>query len=63
MIAFATEAADLLAGDVVGSGPLARTSSDGRRSLRDGDTITAEVAGVGRMTGVIVTSKRTSRYL
>jgi 2-keto-4-pentenoate hydratase/2-oxohepta-3-ene-1,7-dioic acid hydratase in catechol pathway len=54
MISFASEGCELLAGDVVGSGPIARMSSDGRRALRVGDRVTAEVSGMGTLSGVII---------
>lgn len=63
MVALASEAAALAPGDIIASGPLARTSSDGRRSLRAGDRIEAEVAGLGVLSGVIVPSNHKSRFL
>jgi hypothetical protein len=56
MIAFASEGTELYAGDVIASGPLARVSSDGARALRDGDRISVDVAGVGTLGGVVVSS-------
>ena len=63
MISFASEAAELLAGDVIASGPLVRTSSDGLRSLRDDDVVSAEIASLGTLAGTIVTSGKPSRFL
>jgi len=63
MIAFASEGVDLLAGDVIASGPLARASSDGGSALRDRDVVAVEVGGLGRLTGMIVASDERSRFL
>ncbi len=63
MVALASEAADLAPGDIIASGPLARTSSDGRRSLRPGDEIEAEIGGLGLLSGVLVPSGEHSRFL
>ncbi len=63
MIAFASEGVDLLAGDVIASGPLARASSDGGSALRDRDVVSAEVLGLGRLSGTIVASDERSRFL
>lgn len=63
MCAFASEAAPLTAGDVVTSGPLARTTSDGRRALQPGDRIEASIEGLGTLGGTIVASERRSRFL
>jgi 2-keto-4-pentenoate hydratase/2-oxohepta-3-ene-1,7-dioic acid hydratase in catechol pathway len=56
MIAFASEGAELFAGDVIASGPLAKVSSDGARALRDGDRVSVEVADVGALAGVVVST-------
>jgi hypothetical protein len=56
MIAFASEGAELYAGDVVASGPLAKVSSDGARALRDSDRVQVEVAEVGALEGVVIAS-------
>lgn len=58
MIAFASDGADLFAGDVIASGPIASGpigSSKERRELRAGDRVTAEVSGLGTLSGVFVT--------
>ena len=63
MCAFASEAAPLTAGDVVTSGPLARTTSDGRRALQPGDRIESTIGELGTLCGTIVASERRSRFL
>ncbi|MFW5740616.1 MAG: fumarylacetoacetate hydrolase family protein [Myxococcota bacterium] len=63
MISFASEAAHLMAGDVISSGPLARTTSDGRRALQPGDVVEVEVGQLGSLSGTLVTSDRRSRFL
>jgi len=63
MIALASEAAELVAGDIVASGPLARTSSDGRRALQPGDEIESTIEGLGTLSGTLVASDQPSRFL
>lgn len=63
MAALASEAADLVPGDIIASGPLARTTSDGRRALQAHDTIVAEIEGLGELAGTLVASDRRSRFL
>ncbi len=63
MIALASEAADLIAGDIIASGPLARTSSDGKRALRPDDVLEAEIEGLGTLCGTLLSSGRRSRFL
>lgn len=63
LVAFASEGVDLLAGDVIASGPLVRCSSDGGRALRDRDVVSVEVEGLGRLSGMIVASDERSHFL
>ncbi len=56
MIAFASEGADLFAGDVVACGPLAVAGGEGRAVLRDRDRVSVRVAGLGELAGVVVAS-------
>ena len=62
LVAFASDGVDLLAGDVLASGPIARVSSDGGSALRGGDQIAVEIAGLGRLSGVIVAGEERSRF-
>ena len=55
MIAFASEGCELLAGDVIGSGPIARVSSDGSRALTENDRVGVHITSLGTLEGVIVT--------
>lgn len=63
MAAFASDGVDLYAGDVIASGALAGVASDGGSALRDGDVVSAEVAGLGRLSGMILTTEERSPYL
>ncbi len=63
MVALASEAAHLAPGDIIASGPLARTSSDGRRALQAGDDIEAEIDELGTLCGTLVASGQRSRFL
>jgi len=56
MIAFASEGADLFAGDVVACAPLVTVGGQESLSLRDRDRITVRVAGLGELSGVVVAS-------
>ena len=63
MIAFASEGAELFAGDIIASGPLAKVSSDGARAIRDGDQVAVQIASVGMLSGVVVgSSPRTAEH-
>lgn len=56
MIAFASEGADLFAGDVVACAPLVTVGGAGSAALRDRDRVSVRVAGLGELAGVVVAS-------
>jgi len=63
LVAFASDGCDLLAGDIVASGPLACASSDGGTGLRDGFVVSVRVEGLGVVSGMIVGCPERSWFL
>ena len=67
LVAIASEAAKLLPGDIIASGPLANVPSDGHQNLhqnlRPGDAIDVTIENLGSLSGTLVGSPKTSRFL
>ena len=63
MVALASEAAALAPGDIIASGPLAGTSSDGVRDLCPGDRIEVTIQDLGTLSGTLVSCEHPSRFL
>ena len=55
MIAFASDGVELHAGDVIASGPVCCVKSGPRRPLRERDRVSAEIVGLGVLSGMVVT--------
>lgn len=60
MISFASEGMDLLAGDVIASGPLAVFCGGKVPWWHPGDRISAEVSGLGILSGMMVEARHTN---